>query len=222
MDTDDYLLLSGIQHFAFCKRQWALIHIENQWDENSLTVSGSLMHENAHNPYFVEKRGDIITSRDMPVFSHALRARGTCDVVEFKRSKDGVALYDREGTWSATPIEYKRGKPKANDADRLQLCAQAICLEEMLLSPPIERAYLYYGETRRREAVDLDTGLRDTVFAMFREMHDYFNRRFTPRVKASRSCNSCSLKDSCLPKMPAEGRVAAYIQQALSEAETDA
>ena len=216
-DDDEYLLISGIQHFAFCRRQWALIHIEAQWTENVLTVSGDLLHNRAHNQSLTGKRGDVIISRDMPVFSRTMKVRGKCDVVEFHRNEKGVSIFGREGSWLLCPVEYKRGKPKSHDADRLQLCAQAICLEEMLLCPEIQSAYLYYGETKRRETVPLEADLRETVHSMFAEMRDYYNRRYTPRVKRMKSCVSCSLKDSCLPKLPQEGKVSIYIDKALEE-----
>jgi CRISPR-associated exonuclease Cas4 len=213
----DALLISGIQHFVFCRRQWALIHIECLWADNSKTVSGQLMHTRAHNPNLTEKRGDLITTRDMPVFSRAMNIRGMCDVVEFTRDNNGVPLLGREGLWMPCPVEYKRGHPKTHDADRLQLCAQAMCLEEMLVCPAIQTAYLYYGETKHREPVPLDADLRRTVNQIFSEMRTYFDRLYTPRVKPTKACASCSLKDVCLPKLPEEGRVAAYIENALAE-----
>jgi len=216
-EDNEYLLISGIQHFVFCRRQWALIYIESQWEDNALTVSGELMHDRAHNPYLTEKRGDLIVSRDMPVFSRNMRVQGKCDVVEFRRDDGGVSLFGRAGLWLPCPVEYKRGRPKVHDADRLQLCAQAMCLEEMLVCPHIPMAYLYYGETKRRETVTLDADLRETVRAMFAEMRDYYERRHTPRVKPAKECSSCSLHNACLPKLPREGHVAAYIKNALAE-----
>lgn len=109
---EDYLQLSGIQHFAFCRRQWALAYIELQWDENVRTVEGKLLHEKAHDPTNAEKRGDLIISRGMPVYSRELGISGECDVVEFHRSQDGITLFGRDGLYEVIPIEYKRGKPK--------------------------------------------------------------------------------------------------------------
>ena len=129
---EDWLQLSGLQHFAFCRRQWALIHIEDQWAENFRTVDGSLMHENAHDQGFRESRGDVLIVRGLAVHSAQLGISGQCDVVEFHQDPDGISLQGREGTWRPYPIEYKRGKPKDGPADALQLCAQAMCLEEML------------------------------------------------------------------------------------------
>ena len=216
---DEFLLLSGIQHYAFCRRQWALIHIEDVWSENERTMSGKLMHEHAHDPHFTEKRGDLIIARDMPVVSQRLRISGKCDVVEFRRDDDrGISIFGRKGRWLPYPVEYKRGSPKVSDADRLQLCAQAVCLEEMLLCPPIEEAYLYYGETKRRELVPLTSELRNRVELLFSEMHELQTRGHTPRTKPSKSCKSCSLKDICLPKLPAADRsVSAYLDKELTD-----
>jgi CRISPR-associated exonuclease Cas4 len=202
IEEEDYLQLSGIQHFSFCRRQWALIHIEGVWAENVRTVEGKLMHERAHDPYFTEKRGDLLISREMPICSKKLGISGKCDVVEFHQDKSGVALFGREGLWIPCPVEYKHGSPKTNDADRLQLCVQAICLEEMLLCSEITAAYLYYGEIRRREPVALTEELRAQVKTMLSEMRKYWDRQYTPRVKMSKSCNACSLKNECLPKLP--------------------
>ncbi|MEG1107116.1 MAG: Dna2/Cas4 domain-containing protein, partial [Eubacterium sp.] len=126
-DEEDYLMLSGIQHFEFCRRQWALIHIEQQWEENLRTVEGNIMHEKAHDGLFTEKRKNIIVTRGMRVFSKTLGISGICDVVEFHRDDlIGVEIFGREGKYCIYPIEYKRGEPKENDADILQLTAQAM------------------------------------------------------------------------------------------------
>jgi CRISPR-associated exonuclease Cas4 len=218
---EDYLQLSGIQHFAFCRRQWALIHIEQLWGENLRTVEGSLLHKKAHDPFFTEKRKDVIITRDMPVFSRSMGVSGICDVVEFFRDDGaGVPLSGRKGRWRPHPVEYKRGKPKTSDIDRLQLCAQAMCLEEMLVCEPIPSASLYYGEVRRRETVTLTEGLRLSVQDAFREMRHHFDRRHTPRVKPTKACNACSLRDMCLPGLLREGRsAAAYLEKGLGLAE---
>ena len=150
---EDYLQLSGIQHFAFCRRQWALAYIELQWDENVRTVEGKLLHEKAHDPTNAEKRGDLIISRGMPVYSRELGISGECDVVEFHRSQDGITLFGRDGLYEVIPIEYKRGKPKENDVDILQLMAQALCLEEMLCCQ-IPFGYLYYCLLYTSDAAD--------------------------------------------------------------------
>lgn len=159
---EDFLLLSGIQHFAFCRRQWALIHIEQQWAENVRTFEGRVMHENAHDPFFQEKGGDVLTVRAMKIFSREMGISGECDVVEFHADSRGIRLQGQEGLFRVVPVEYKRGAPKSHDADELQLAAQAMCLEEMLQTE-IERGFLFYGETRRRKEVVFSAGLREKV-----------------------------------------------------------
>lgn len=211
-EEDEFLQLSGIQHFAFCRRQWALAYIELQWQENVRTVEGKLLHENAHDASKKEKRGDLIIVRAMPVHSRELGVSGECDVVEFHESKDGINLTGREGQYSVFPVEYKRGKPKLNDVDALQLVAQAICLEEMLCCS-IPYGYIYYGEVKRREKVEISSELRNKVAEMFAEMHKYFERRYTPKVKRTKSCNACSLKDICLPVLNKNKSVADYIDK---------
>jgi len=215
---EDYLMISGIQHFRFCRRQWALIHIEQQWAENVHTVTGELMHRKAHDPYLAESRKDVLVTRALPVSSKTLGASGECDVVEFHRSEDGIKLHGHRGLYRIYPIEYKKGKPKISEEDILQLAAQVICLEEMF-SAVIPEAAIFYGETRRREIVEITDALRNTVRDMFREMHQYFDRHYTPKVRWSKACNACSLKDLCLPKLGKAMPVGAYIEQALEEDE---
>lgn len=162
---DDWLALSGLQHFAFCRRQWALIHIEQQWEDNYLTTAGSLEHDRAHDYSESETRGSLLIMRDLRVFSRRLGITGACDVVEFRQSEAGVPLHGRSGTWLPYPVEYKHGAPKQTDADRLQLCAEAMCLEEMLACAIPEGA-LFYQQTRHRERVSFDESLRNRIVTM--------------------------------------------------------
>lgn len=215
-NEDDYLQLAGLQHFSFCRRQWALIHLEQQWAENLLTVQGQILHEKAHDAGSRELRGDVLTVRGMHIHSPTLGVSGACDVVEFRRAADGVPLAGREGLWRPYPVEYKRGAPKAIDADRLQLCAQAMCLEEMLCCDIPEGA-LFYGETRRREIVPFSDALREQVRACLEEMHELFRRKHTPRVRPGKSCNACSLRDSCLPRLGRSRSVRAYLRGRLED-----
>ena len=213
---DDYLMISGIQHFRFCKRQWALIHIEQQWAENEHTVIGELMHKKAHDPYLTEKRKDMIIARALPVASREMGVTGECDVVEFHRCEDGIRLHGHRGTFSVYPVEYKKGKTKITEEDRLQLAAQAMCLEEMF-STQIPEGALFYGETKRREIVELTEELRNEVREIFREMHQYYERRYTPRVKTGKGCSACSLKDICMPRLGRVSSVRTYMGQVLKE-----
>lgn len=211
---EDYMMLSGIQHFAFCRRQWALIHIEQQWAENYRTADGRIMHSNAHDGTFREKRGDVIITRAMQISSSALGVSGECDVVEFHKNTDGIQISGLEGRYNVIPVEYKRGQPKENDCDELQLCAQALCLEEMLCCE-IPEAYLYYSETNRRHTVVLDKALRDRTILMINEMHQFYDRQHTPKVKRTKACNACSLKDICLPVLNKNRSAAEYIKETL-------
>lgn len=207
---EDFLQLAGLQHFTFCRRQWALIHIEQQWEENVLTVKGNLFHEKVHDGYSSEKRKNVIISRGMPVHSRTLGISGECDVVEFVRAEEGISLPGREGKYILYPIEYKRGRAKVTDEDRMQLTAQAICLEEMFLTE-IPQAYLFYGETRRRECVEITEALREECRRLLQEMHQFYARGYTPKVKKTKRCEACSLKEICLPKLEKSRNVAQYI-----------
>lgn len=215
---DEYLMLSGIQHFKFCRRQWALIHIEQQWAENVHTVVGELMHKKAHDPYLTEKRKDVLITRALPVSSRMLGISGECDVVEFHKKNDGIKLHGHRGFYEIYPVEYKKGKPKESEEDILQLTAQVICLEEMF-STDISEGALFYGETRRREPVIITEELRKQVQEMVTEMHQYFERRYTPQVKYNKRCNSCSLKEFCLPKIGKTSSARKYIDQLLEDVE---
>ncbi len=215
---EDWLQLSGLQHFAFCRRQWALIHIENQWAENLRTVDGGLVHERVHDQDLRESRGDCLTVRGLAVHSAELGVSGQCDAVEFQRDSAGVPLKGREGLWRPYPVEYKRGRPKEHDADELQLCAQAMCLEEMLCCDVSEGA-LYYAQTRHRTVVPLTPELRGRVRESLGEMHELYRRRHTPKAKPSKACNACSLKDLCLPKLMGRRSVADYLAAAVEGSE---
>lgn len=213
---EDYLQLSGIQHFLFCRRQWALIHLEQQWAENYRTTDGALMHQRAHDTQERTRRGEVLTVRGMYIHSRRLGLSGQCDVVEFRKSPEGVALFGEEGLWIPHPVEYKRGRDKPNEMDRAQLCAQAMCLEEMLCCDIPEGA-LYYGELRHRQAVAFTPELRGVVEGAAQEMHQLYTRGYTPKVKPRKGCSACSLRDLCVPKLIRKSSVAAYLRQELEE-----
>lgn len=212
---EDYLMLSGLQHFAYCRRQWALIHIEQQWAENERTVDGQIFHSVAHDKARIEKRGDLLITRGLHIKSSRLGMSGICDVVEFHKSDNGISLSSYEGLWEPYPVEYKKGLPKMNEGDELQLCGQAICLEEMLLCQ-ISYGSLFYGENRRRKKVEFTEELREKVNSMAKEMHDLWEKGYTPRVKPQKGCNACSLKEICVPKLRRVKPVSAYIEKSLA------
>lgn len=215
-DEDDYLQLSGLQHFVFCRRQWALIHIENQWSENIRTIEGKILHERAHDASQREQRGDLLITRDMRIFSRSLGISGACDVVEFRRSKTGVPLVGLEGLFQPCPVEYKKGKPREDHANDVQVCAQAMCLEEMLCCS-IPEGILYFGETRKRVKVPLTEELREEVRVALDEMHQLYKRKHTPKVKRTKACNACSLKEICLPALMKKNSVTAYYRSRLED-----
>lgn len=215
-NEDQFLLLSGIQHFVFCRRQWALIHIEQEWEENVLTIEGNFLHEKSDNPEIREKRGRTIYVRALPVHSRQLGITGVCDMVEFTQDTKGITLDQEKGYYRVMPIEYKRGRPKKHDADILQLVAQVMCLEEML-STTINQAALYYHETRRREIISITLDLKARVKEIINEMHLYYQRKHTPRVKTGKHCLQCSLKDICLPELLNREKVSTYMNRMLSE-----
>jgi CRISPR-associated exonuclease Cas4 len=203
-DTEeDYLLLSGIQHMAFCERQWALIHLEQVWAENVRTVEGKHLHHRADDPFKDESRKTLRVVRSMPVVSQKLGLRGVADVVEFHADKERLEgincrLENREGWWRPVPVEYKRGRPKPDDRDAVQLCAQAIALEEML-KVYIPSGFLFYGKTKHRQSVALDVSLRQHTIELSIRMHQLAREGKTPKAQKGKHCSLCSLTEHCQP-----------------------
>lgn len=202
---EDLLLLSGIQHFAFCPRQWALIHIEQVWSENARTVEGKNIHENADDTFFNETRKDTRIVRAMPLISKRLGLRGIADVVEFKKENGnslGVTcrINGFDGLWQPIPVEYKRGQPKKDNCDSVQLCAQAFALEEMM-NVGIEYGYIFYNKIRHREKIIFDDKLRDNTVELAKEMHILIQKGITPKAEKGKNCCLCSLIEKCHPKI---------------------
>lgn len=213
---EDFLMLSGIQHYRFCKRQWALIHVEDEWAENILTVEGQHLHQKVDQPLIREKRKEKLIVRGLPIQSRRLGISGICDVVEFNQDSKGITLANEEGLYVPTPVEYKRGKPKKDRSDWLQLAAQVMCLEEMLVCE-ITVAYIFYNEVKHREEVRITDELRKEVIDTFSDMHRMFTQRHTPKVKTGPHCKSCSLRHICLPELLEKRTVESYINARLAE-----
>jgi len=215
MYADDQLLaVSGLQHIAFCARQCALIHLEQTWSESFLTAQGRLMHERVHSDES-ETRGDLRITRGLPLTSRRLGLVGVADVVEFHRDPDSTfKLPGRQGTWRVYPVEYKRGKRKKDKVDEVQLCAQALCLEEML-GVTIPEGSLYYGQTRNRVVVPLDAELRNETERLTGKFHELMASGVTPPPSVSPRCKSCSLSEDCMPGLP--GNAAAYLDKMIAE-----
>ncbi|MGO5012445.1 CRISPR-associated protein Cas4 [Niallia sp. Sow4_A1] len=215
-EEDQYLMLSGIQHFLFCRRQWALIHIEQQWEENVKTVEGNALHTKADKPFIREKRGDKLVVRAMHIKSNDLKITGICDVVEFVRSNEGIELTNEEGKYLAYPVEYKRGMPKKDESDIMQLTAQALCLEEMLLCEVTE-GFIFYNEIKHRVRVPITDDNKTKLRKIVSEMYDYYKRSYTPKVKTGSFCKSCSLQNICLPNIMQKRSVKGYLEGRLFE-----
>lgn len=195
---DTYILISGLQHIVFCPRQWALIHMEQEWQENALTAEGKILHEKAHS-HESENRPGLHIARGLPLRSDRLKLSGVADVVEFHECADGVALPGQSRLWLPFPVEYKHGRPKSQDCDRVQLCAQALCLEEMLSCNVAEGA-LFYGTTRRRESVVFTPQLRQTLEECCNEAQRLLASKQVPAPILNKYCRSCSLKEICGPE----------------------
>jgi len=185
MHTEDQLLpISALQHLIFCERQCALIHVERLWAENRLTVEGRHLHERADSPTH-ETRDGVRAVRSLAIRSLTHGISGIADVVEF-------------GPEQVVPVEYKRGKPKKDDSDRVQLCAQALCLEEML-GRAVNSGALFYGKRRRRTEVAIDDNLRERTTAAIARLREMVDARETPAAVREPKCDSCSLINLCLP-----------------------
>ena len=210
---DDLLPISALQHLSFCARQCALIHVEGVWTENRLTAEGRILHERVHGGD-CESRRDVRVARGLRLRSLNLGLTGVSDVVEFHRDASGVSVDGLRGRWQAFPVEYKRGKPKIDVCDEVQLCAQAVCLEEML-GCAIDEGALFYGKSRRRKRVSLDRGLRDKTEELARRLHELVDRGVTPPAIQEDKCRNCSLFEECLPAATSGQRSA---QQYLSGA----
>lgn len=202
---DDLVQLSSLQHFMYCERQCALIHIEQLWSENLFTAEGRIMHDKVDTANR-ESRGKIRIEYGVPLRSLRLGLIGKADVVEFHKKDDR--------TWQPFPVEYKRGKPKADDCDKVQLCAQALCLEEML-NVEIKEGALFYGQTRRREDVVFDEALRTETEETARKVHELIESGVTPKADYSKKCKQCSLLGLCMPKI--SRKASKYLLTAMEE-----
>ncbi|MDI9571538.1 MAG: CRISPR-associated protein Cas4 [Pseudomonadota bacterium] len=207
-NIDDLIMISALQHYAFCPRQCALIYLEQAWEDNRLTVEGSILHERVH-AEGNEMRAGVRIERGVSLRSLRLGLIGKADVVEFHRVENGA--------WQPFPVEYKRGKPKPDHCDQIQLCAQALCLEEMLHTS-IPSGALFYGQTRRRLDVNFDDKLRRETEAAAMQVRLLLESRKTPKPVYEKRCENCSLMLDCLPKAIQKRRsVKDYLQRMAGE-----
>lgn len=190
------LMLSGIQHFRFCPRQWALIHIEQQWDDNRLTIEGQIMHKHVDDPFYRQKCGDFITLRAVNIASRELGLYGIADAIELipaSTSENTICHPKYPGRWNPIVVEYKHGKPKRNEIDEVQLAAQVMCLEEMY-DIHIEYGVFFYGEIRHRVSVDISDTLRGIVKECTESMHDIFPKRLYQKLFMANIATNVHLK----------------------------
>jgi len=196
---DELLPISGLQHLAFCPRQCALIHVDGLWRENRPTVEGRLLHDKVHDGRDGMESDNFVT-RGMRLVSRRLGLYGVADVVEFIPSDVGIVLDGRPGKWKPFPVEYKRGKPKKGNEDRVQLCAQAICLEECL-ELSVHEGAIFYGRTRRRRRVTFSKALRKETEAIARVFRELVNKKILPQAEKRPGCKRCSLREFCMPEI---------------------
>jgi CRISPR-associated exonuclease Cas4 len=217
IDEEDRLPISALQHLAYCRRQCALIHVDGCWSENRYTASGRILHRRVHDAKTTMESG-VIIARSLRLTSGRLGLSGVADVVEFHPDPNGIPVPGHNGTWVPFPVEYKRGRPKKHNADEVQLCAQALCLEEML-GAHVPAGALFYGKSRRRKPVEFEDELRSTVEHLCRELHKLVASNTLPPAKSEPRCRQCSLADICVPD---ENRAAAaYVGRILRELPED-
>jgi CRISPR-associated exonuclease Cas4 len=197
-DERERISISAIKQYAYCKRRFALMFIDGEWGSNYKIVEGDIFHEKANDPFFNEKRGVRHISRSVPVFSEKLNIYGVADIVEFLQDDNGVCIDSKHGLWRINPIEYKNGKPEKSSADNFQLCAQALCLEEMF-STKIESGEVYYGKLRKRVEVSLTDEVKCQTVGIIKEINTLLDNNEIPSRPENQNCNLCSLFDICVP-----------------------
>lgn len=201
---EDFIQISALQHYVFCPRQCALIHVEDAWHENVFTTRGNILHEKVDTDTY-ETRGTTKTVRGLRIHSFRLGIVGRCDVVEFRPSKTAPA------TEEVLPVEFKAGEPKEDVSDKVQLCAQALCLEEMM-NLSIKCGAFFYGKIRRRNQVEIDQSLRETTESIIASVRQIVATRKIPEAKYSVKCRNCSLEGMCMPKAMNESKLESYMK----------
>lgn len=219
---NEMLMLSGIQHYVFCPRQWALIHVEQQWDDNSLTMEGHILHKNVDNPSYRQKNGNRITLRSVSIASKELGLYGLSDAIELIPTDDASNAITHKrynGLWIPIPVEYKHGKRKPDYRDKTQVVAQAMCLEEMY-DITIPYGILYYKEENLRDYVEINSEIRELVKQYADRMHEIFSCGITPLAEYKPHCKRCSMIDICMPELKSASKVKKYLESYLYEKTT--
>ena len=199
-EVQERLPISAIKQYAYCKRRFALMFVDGEWGSNYKITEGDIFHEKVNDPFFNEKRGDRYLSRSIPVFSDRLNLYGVADMVEFLSDDSGVEIGVKPGLWRVNPIEYKNGKPEKSGADNYQLCAQALCLEEMFKTS-ISSGDIYYGKLRKRVNIPLTTELRQKTESAISEINTILSTEnpVIPPKPENQNCSLCSLAQICVP-----------------------
>lgn len=219
---DDMLMLSGVQHYVFCPRQWALIHMDQQWAENVLTTEGHILHKNVDNPAYRQKLNDRITLRSVHIASKELGLYGITDAIELQPTEEEVNCITHPkftGCFIPYPVEYKHGHHKTDECDTMQLVCQVMCLEEMY-NITIPKAALFYWEVRQREEIEITEELRSQARFYATDMHRVFKSQTLPLASEGPKCRRCSLKDICMPNIQNMQTVATYLKNNLYEETT--
>ncbi len=199
---EDFIMISALQHYVYCPRQCGLIHVDDVWRENLFTVRGNILHEKVDTDTY-ETRGTLKTVRGLRIHSAEYGIVGRCDVVEFRESKTGVEIM---------PVEFKAGEPKEDISDKVQLCAQAFCLEEML-NTKVTRGAFFYGKIRRRDVVEINNELRSQTESIIGSVREIVSKNIVPTADYSAKCRNCSLESICLPKAMNKKKLNSYIKE---------
>lgn len=211
---DDCIAISGLQHLAFCKRQWGLIHLNQEWAENFLTANGKIMHERVDSGYQEFRKG-VKQFSGLHIKNMELGLYGRMDVLEIEKT-DGPSVdipwIKLSGNWRLRPVEFKHGKPKDHDADLVQLCAQALCLEEMT-GLNVQEGSIFYCELRRRTEFEFDDEIRTRTIELAKEAHQLISSGLLPEVESNHNCKSCSLIDFCQPNTGNQKKLNDYYQE---------
>lgn len=211
---DDCIAISGLQHLAFCKRQWGLIHLNQEWAENYLTAQGKIMHERVDSGYQEFRRG-VRQYSGLHIHNSELGLYGRMDVLEIEKTEGpnvDIPWIGLSGNWKLRPVEFKHGKPKEHDADLVQLCAQALCLEEMT-GLKVNEGSIYYCEIRRRTEYEFDEQIRSRTVNLAKEAHALIKSGKLPSVEDGHNCKACSLKDFCQPNACDNKKIDSYYQE---------
>lgn len=211
---EDYLHISSIQHFVFCKRQWAILYLEDQWQENLLTAEGRVIHERAHDNSIKESRKDYFVIRSMPIKSHTYKLTGECDIVEFIKDENGINIKGKKDKYIIYPVEYKRGNIKKDESDKMQLLAQCISLEEMFVTE-VRSGAIYYNKIRKREEINFTEEDINKFKNIVEEMHRIYKQKKNPKVRISKKCKNCSVNEICMPNLSNKEDVVNYINRRL-------